>query len=351
MAEDVLKPLSIILTCYYAEDIVEPALQMIASQTRIQDIKVIMVNDCSPYTKNEYETLRNKYGKILDLQYVKTEKNCGPGIARNVGLQYADTDFVMFHDDDDVLTSDYIIEKMLHQAERVKLESVACIKAGMCLSWSWETFKKDIPASQNSSLQGVLFNNQFIKAEHIQFNPILSYKEEDAVFALEFFIKASLKGLKEICLEDDIAYERRYSNNHISLTANASDQTIALSMLTMLGESVHFLQTLDWTPQLYDILAEKQHQIYASLPSLFETIRKTSIEVGISSKNYHILLLELGNVLYFLSTVPLDKNDEQIAQRREQWSHIIDNPEITWFDFTSHYRNQLEEIKHFIIQG
>jgi hypothetical protein len=45
-----------------------------------------MVNDCSPNTDCEYLDIRKEFSS-LHIQYLKTKENCGPGAARNLGLQ------------------------------------------------------------------------------------------------------------------------------------------------------------------------------------------------------------------------------------------------------------------------
>ena len=72
-----------------------------------------MVNDCSPYTNNEYFDLRNEIKDKFKLHYYCTSYHGGPAVARQLGLEEAQSDWVMFIDDDDELYSSTAIEHLL----------------------------------------------------------------------------------------------------------------------------------------------------------------------------------------------------------------------------------------------
>ena len=96
----------IIMPCYYSNEIIKPALEKIANQTVIDQITLIMINDCSPNTDCEYQDLIQQYSDKIKIRYFKTPTNSGPGIARQLGLDNATSNWILFQDDDDELESE-----------------------------------------------------------------------------------------------------------------------------------------------------------------------------------------------------------------------------------------------------
>jgi glycosyltransferase involved in cell wall biosynthesis len=97
--------IGIIIPCYYDSDVIRPCLESIAVQKAKNEIRVYLVNDCSPNTDCEYSDLIDEYKTKIDLKYFKTKTNVGPGGARQLGLENIDEDiqYIMFIDDDDEL--------------------------------------------------------------------------------------------------------------------------------------------------------------------------------------------------------------------------------------------------------
>lgn len=97
-----MKKLSIILPQYNEdEETCFGCLNMLDSQIFCtwSDYEVIIVNDCS---KVKLSPKFLKQFKNIKPHYISTEKNSGPGIARQVGLDAAKGEFVTFIDIDDI---------------------------------------------------------------------------------------------------------------------------------------------------------------------------------------------------------------------------------------------------------
>jgi len=92
------KRVSIIIPCYKDSKTLARAINSIYMQTyRIDEI--LVVNDCSPETK-EIESLLENYPEVI---YIKNLNNVGLAATRNVGLQKATSEIVSFVDADDEL--------------------------------------------------------------------------------------------------------------------------------------------------------------------------------------------------------------------------------------------------------
>ncbi|MDC7293576.1 glycosyltransferase [Butyrivibrio sp. DSM 10294] len=127
--------ISIIIPCYNAESYIERCLDSIINQTiGIAHIEIIVVNDASTdsslsiLTKYEEEYPEN-------ICIINLEENSGQGIARNIGIDYATGDYVMYVDADDAIHT-CLLEKLyiIHQCYPVNVV--------MC---DFETFSDTLP--------------------------------------------------------------------------------------------------------------------------------------------------------------------------------------------------------------
>lgn len=112
---------SVITPMYKSFNLMEKYFNSLECQT-YKDFEVVIVDDCSP--NDAYDRVL-EYSKTsrLDIRVFKTEKNGGPGIARNIGMENARGEWITFIDNDDWVESSLFeeIEKVL------KTYSVECI--------------------------------------------------------------------------------------------------------------------------------------------------------------------------------------------------------------------------------
>ena len=57
-----------------------------------------MVDDCST---EPFDEIVNAFNDRLNIKMIKTDNNCGPGMARQVGIDNADGEWITFCDHDD----------------------------------------------------------------------------------------------------------------------------------------------------------------------------------------------------------------------------------------------------------
>lgn len=98
--------ISIILPVFNVEKYVERAFNSILNQTiGFENLEVIFVDDCS--TDNSAEIIQNFVNAHENVKYYCLSENSGAaGKPRNVGMKYAQADYLMFLDPDDVFTQD-----------------------------------------------------------------------------------------------------------------------------------------------------------------------------------------------------------------------------------------------------
>lgn len=96
--------ISIVIPMYNSASYIQDLLQDLKNQTS-PNFKIIIVDDCSD--DNSVKTVENM--RISNLSLISLDCNVGRSEARNIGLTYVETDFVVFIDSDDRV-SRYFIE-------------------------------------------------------------------------------------------------------------------------------------------------------------------------------------------------------------------------------------------------
>lgn len=89
--------ISVVIATYGRAQFLGQALRSLADQS-LPPHEVIVVDDCSPEPTELPDTLP------LTLTVLRHARNQGPGAARNTGASYASGDWILFLDDDDLLT-------------------------------------------------------------------------------------------------------------------------------------------------------------------------------------------------------------------------------------------------------
>lgn len=88
---------SIIIPCFNSSPIAE-TLESIVNQHLGDKIQVVLVDDCST---EPFDEIVNTFNDRLNIKMIKTDNNCGPGMARQVGVDNADGEWITFCDHDD----------------------------------------------------------------------------------------------------------------------------------------------------------------------------------------------------------------------------------------------------------
>ena len=187
---------SIIVPCYNAEKYIEN-LYHIFSKSNREDYEVIFVDDCSK--DNTYDKLLNSINKKKNFIVLQTEKNGGPGIARNKALEHVQGKFVMFCDSDDyfdIKVLDYI-DKFVDNSNVDMLVFPYYIERNKkkikCDEYSKYSEGEKICVTEVASKSGMLlmkvFNNSIIRDNQIRFLDRMT--GEDKCFCIDYLIHAN----------------------------------------------------------------------------------------------------------------------------------------------------------------
>ena len=90
--------IDVIIPTYNSSKTLIRTLSSIVIQKNVDDLFVTIVDDCST---EKYDEIIEFYKKYLNIQVIRLEKNSGPGVARQVGIDSTSNPFITFIDSDD----------------------------------------------------------------------------------------------------------------------------------------------------------------------------------------------------------------------------------------------------------
>lgn len=93
--------IDVIIPAFKAHSTIMRCLSSIACQTIIDDVSVVIVNDCCP--EGDYSEVVKAFSSCMDIREIRTAENGGPGVARQLGIDSTDGEFITFVDADDFL--------------------------------------------------------------------------------------------------------------------------------------------------------------------------------------------------------------------------------------------------------
>jgi len=94
---------SVIIPVYNVERYLNTCLNSVLRQT-LKEFEIICIDDCS--TDKSWDILREYANKDSRVKIIKNERNLGPSVARNRGLDMAKGEYIFFLDSDDFIFRD-----------------------------------------------------------------------------------------------------------------------------------------------------------------------------------------------------------------------------------------------------
>ncbi len=200
---------SVIIPVFNTEKYVSQCIQSIVSQT-YRDIEIILINDGS--TDSSGLICGQWSRKDTRIRYVEKE-NEGQGIARNIGIQMAQGEYIIFVDSDDFIDRNLIQESVEHieknsadiciytykQVGGEELEvPLEFLLAGKCSVAENEEVLSQMPPM----LCTKLFRARLLKASGILMRNVMC---EDLIYQAQVFIQAGF-----VCTLNKTFYNYRY---------------------------------------------------------------------------------------------------------------------------------------------
>ncbi len=194
--------IDIIIPAYNAHKTIRNTLLSICMQTLKDKISVYIIDDCSNKNYNEeVEMFKDK----IKIKEIKTKKNSGPGVARQLGLDNSDGDYVIFMDSDDVFFDCFSVENLYNNIHNTDFD----IAIGYVTVESKDgNLNDDI---KEGSLHGKMFLRKIINKYNLRFNDTSNHED------LSFYLLYLLASNKIKYVENNI-YVYRFNSNSITQT-------------------------------------------------------------------------------------------------------------------------------------
>lgn len=201
---------SILIPVYKAEKYISKCLQTVLEQT-YENIEVVIVDDASPdNSMNIADDMIRQSGSTFDIIIIHNEHNKGIAAVRNILLDNATGDYILFVDSDDYIETD-AIESLMTVAERTGCDIVRCgyfeVKEGQVKTiehkhWSDKTelLKQHIKAWDSiEAMWQLLIRRSMIEEHHIRFAEGINASEDHLMMIkLYFFANNIVEGTKPI---------------------------------------------------------------------------------------------------------------------------------------------------------
>ena len=332
--------LSVIIPFYdavgsIAKTIRKGLLQTLENQTLSKnEFEVLIVDDLSPFSVEGYEDL------TLDLKYLKLEKNMGVALARQIGIEQAKGEYVMFIDNDDDLFAKDTLETMIKALDKDTLIlSTGFLEETNIKGASGKTIY--LPHTNDKTwMHGKLYNRQFLIDKEISFKPHLRYCEDayfnNIAFALAWdkvkFIKDITYYWKwnenSITRRNDKEFNTKYFCDYIKATKTSlnnlkarteNDEKLQFLVINLamqsIGYSYYFLQQRDFRKEasrktpIYAKTIEEFKAFYNQYEGIFDVITENSfIEAMNTARNLQCsknLILERQTFKQFIKSLGL----------------------------------------------
>lgn len=163
--------INIIIPCYNSSKTLPDTLNSLISQTKKRFI-VTIVDDCST---ESIDNLIKEYKEKLSIKYIKLDKNVGPGMARQAGIDSNNMcDYIMFLDSDDMLMPQ-AIEVLSREANLKKPD----LLISSFIQQNKYGIDKVVKAENGFTwLHGKVYKSKFLKENNIRFSEGLRLNED-----------------------------------------------------------------------------------------------------------------------------------------------------------------------------
>lgn len=265
---------SIIIPVYNTDEFLEECLDSVINQT-YSKLEIIAVNDGS--TDRSLEILKGYANKNKNFKIIN-QKNSGPSIARNQGIQMAKGKYIYFLDSDDYILPN-TFEDLIKVMERNNLD---------LLRFGAEAFIDNVKVNKNLNKydftndfdpEKVYKKNEFLRKSlktftsspvlyivkkdlliknNIMFKPNIVH--EDDLFTLELFLNINAAMYQPI-----LYYKRRYRDESITITKNKAKLRKSFdSRIIIYNELVKLLEEYQEKNEI-DLIKMKMRTVLATL--------------------------------------------------------------------------------------
>ena len=196
---------SVIVPVYNSCEYIGSTLDSIINQD-FSSFELIVIDDGS--TDNSLEIIKEKLSKSTISYEIIHQENAGVSCARNVGIEKASGEYLVFVDSDDYITGNHLSELYNGETDFSLIQFIK--KDGDKLStpdyyskrsMSCDEFiKKELKMEIYFNFWQLMYKASIIKDNNIRFSPDVIYGED-----IEFALKALIYG-KDIAISNEVTY-------------------------------------------------------------------------------------------------------------------------------------------------
>ena len=194
--------IDIIIPVYNSQKTIAKTLASIVIQKIRNNTKVYIVDDCST---GNYDKELAPFKDILDITYIRLDKNMGPGYARQVGIDNSSSDYIVFIDSVDQFYNYYSLY-MLYSY--ITLNNADIVMGYYYVEENNKKFLSD-DSYIYSTLHGKIYRRKHLEDHNIRFNNS-RYSEDNSFNTLAIYTS------NNVLLIDNIISV--YTSNESSLT-------------------------------------------------------------------------------------------------------------------------------------
>lgn len=204
------KKLDIIVPAYKAHGVLHRVLGSVIIQTIVDQVKVTIVNDADD---KDYQDFVKTFSPFVEVEEIKMEKNGGPGVARQYGIDHTSLPYFTCIDADDCFSSPFSLQRLLIELEQ---DPTIVMNVG---SFAEDHNNLTFLNHPNDMIWmfGKVYRRSFIKRYDIRFNDTRA--NEDNGF--NTMIKLIASDQEKVNFIQDIVYYWMYKEDSITRVNNA----------------------------------------------------------------------------------------------------------------------------------
>lgn len=271
-----MKKVSVLVPVYNVENYITKCAVSLFTNSMANECEYLFVNDCSTDSSLEVLTKICSDYNFLDITILTNDKNQGVAYTRNVLLEKAHGEYIVFVDSDDWVEP-LFIEKLYKTAKKDDCDVVGC--------WRYESYSnKEYPNADNFLNTGLLnlqnllngsiynclhcriFKKEIIDTNKIQFI-VGNNMGEDALFCVKLFSVS----IKTALVKDYLYHYVHYNNNSL---CNNNNEAAWEQRFNNVIEIIKYLNSISCTLQ-EDILLFKARFLLLAVISNSKFIRLT----------------------------------------------------------------------------
>lgn len=196
--------IDIIIPVYNSGKTICKTLNSILEQDNKDDIVVYIIDDAST---EEYDEVISFYSKYINIKYLKLDKNSGPGVARQYGIDHSSNEYIIFIDSDDIFYDNDSVLKLYNSIYDHDMVYAKMLE---------KRYDINEEIFHDGCLHGKMYRRSFINDNNIRFNEYRSH-EDNAFNQLYLALSQNVNYL------DEVVYIYNFNKESITSTTNRND--------------------------------------------------------------------------------------------------------------------------------